>query len=102
VDPWGSSQKVAEVFGTLNLELLGGWARTQTMDKAKRMGWRGHVQSDEGIRDAIERMVEMRMAPKLSAQKRSTVALFFVGMLKLFGVESHGLGLIFQLQRKAR
>lgn len=67
VDPWGSPQKVAEVFGTLDSELLGGWARTQTMDKAKRMGWQGHVQSDEGIRDAIERMVEMRMVPNFSA-----------------------------------
>lgn len=63
LDPWRSWDKLAEVFGTLDSEVPGGWTRTQTMDKAKRLGWRGHVQTDEGIRDTIERMGELKMVP---------------------------------------
>jgi hypothetical protein len=35
------------------------------MDKAKKLGWRGHVQTDEGMRDTLEKMVELKMVPKL-------------------------------------
>jgi len=31
------------------------------MSKAKKLGWRGHVQTDEGIKNTIERMVDMKM-----------------------------------------
>jgi hypothetical protein len=64
-DPWISHARLMETFGVLDAEMLGGWTRTMTMDKAKKMGWRGHVQSDEGIRDTIEKMVELKMVPKI-------------------------------------
>jgi hypothetical protein len=54
-----------EVFATLDSELLGGWGRVQTMDKSKKLGWHGHVQTDEGIRDTVEKMVELKMVPRL-------------------------------------
>lgn len=63
-DPWRSGEKVQEVFGTLDAELLGGWGRVQTMDKAKSLGWTGHVRTEEGIRDTLEKMVEGKMIPK--------------------------------------
>lgn len=65
LDPWRSWEKIQEVWGTLDAEILGGWGRVQTMDKAKKLGWQGHIQTDEGIRDTIERMVEMNMVPKV-------------------------------------
>lgn len=37
--------------------------RIQTMDKAKKLGWHGHVQTDEGIKAALESMVELKMLP---------------------------------------
>jgi hypothetical protein len=64
LDPWRSKEKLMEVFATLDAELLGGWGRVQTMDKSKRLGWHGHVETDEGLRDTIERMVELNMVPK--------------------------------------
>ncbi len=63
LDPWRSSGKLMEVFATLDAELLGGWGRVQTMDKSKKLGWHGHVQTDEGIRSTIEKMVELKMVP---------------------------------------
>ena len=36
-----------------------------TMDKAKKLGWHGHVDTTEGIKDILEKMVEMKMVPKL-------------------------------------
>ncbi len=39
--------------------------RTQTMDKAKKLGWHGHVQTDEAIKQTIDKMAEMKMVPAL-------------------------------------
>jgi hypothetical protein len=67
LDPWRSREKMQEVWGTLDAEILGGWGRAQTMDKSKKLGWMGHVQTDEGMRVTVEKMVRMKMVPKLSA-----------------------------------
>lgn len=64
-DPWRDEGVLKNVFATLDAEMLGGWARTQTMDKAKKLGWYGHVQTDEGIKDTLEKMVEMKMVPRI-------------------------------------
>ncbi|KAH7348561.1 hypothetical protein BKA65DRAFT_398059 [Rhexocercosporidium sp. MPI-PUGE-AT-0058] len=65
LDPWKSSESLVAVFGALDADLLGNWARTQTMDKAKKMGWTGHVQTDEGLKRTIIKMAELRMVPSL-------------------------------------
>ncbi|KAH9219782.1 hypothetical protein DL95DRAFT_383979 [Leptodontidium sp. 2 PMI_412] len=65
LDPWRSGESLVNVFGTLDAEMLGGWSRTQTMDKAKKMGWTGHVQTDEGLKRTIQKMAELKMVPRL-------------------------------------
>jgi len=65
LNPWRNEVTVKELFQTLDAELLGGWGRVQTMDKAKKLGWHGHVQTDEGLRDTVEKMVELKMVPGL-------------------------------------
>ncbi|PVH82412.1 hypothetical protein DL98DRAFT_619677 [Cadophora sp. DSE1049] len=65
LDPWRRKETLVNVFGTLDAEMLGSWSRTQTMDKAKKMGCTGHVQTDEGLRKTIERMAELEMVPAL-------------------------------------
>lgn len=35
------------------------------MDKAKKMGWTGHVQTDEGLKRTIQKMAELKMVPRL-------------------------------------
>ncbi len=39
--------------------------RTQTMDKAKRLGWHGHVRTADGFKDTIEKMGELKMVPRI-------------------------------------
>jgi len=63
LDPWGRRERLMEVFATLDAEILGGWGRVQTMDKSKRLGWHGHVRTEEGIKDTVEKMVELKMVP---------------------------------------
>lgn len=65
LDPWQTREKLMEVFATLDAEVLGGWGRVQTMDKAKKIGWLGHVATEDGIKDTVERMVELEIVPKL-------------------------------------
>jgi len=36
------------------------------MNKAKKLGCHGHVQTDEGIRDTIEKIVEMKMVSRVA------------------------------------
>ena len=43
LNPWKSAAKVEKGFATLDKAILGGWGGIQTMDKAKKLGWRGHV-----------------------------------------------------------
>lgn len=65
VDPWISHARLMEAFGVLDAALLGVWSGIMTMDKAKKMGWKGHVQTNEGIRDMIEKMVELKMVSRI-------------------------------------
>lgn len=66
-DPWkeGNESTLMNVFATLDAEMLGGWSRTQTMDKAKALGWHGHVRTADGFKDTIEKMAELKMVPRL-------------------------------------
>jgi nucleoside-diphosphate-sugar epimerase len=65
-DPWakGNESTLKNIFATLDAEILGGWARTQTMDKAKALGWHGHVRTADGFKDTIEKMAGLKMVPK--------------------------------------
>lgn len=63
-DPFGSPDKIREVFGTLDADVLGPWTRTESMDKSRKLGWHGHVQSDEGIKSVIDKLAELKMVPK--------------------------------------
>ena len=67
LNPWGEGRGdvLKNVFSTLDAEMLGGWSRTQTMDKAKALGWHGHVRTADGFKDTIEKMAELKMVPKL-------------------------------------
>jgi hypothetical protein len=64
-DPWVSRARLMETFGVLDAEMLGGWTRVMTMDKAKALGWRGHVASKEGLKATIEKMAALGMVPKM-------------------------------------
>ncbi|KAK3652638.1 hypothetical protein LTR56_002003 [Elasticomyces elasticus] len=59
----GREQLLDDTFRSLDAEMLGSWGRIETMDKAKKLGWHGHVQTDEGIRGTLEKMMELKMVP---------------------------------------
>ncbi len=65
-DPWaeGKGYLLKDIFGSLDAEILGSWSRTQTMDKAKKLGWHGHVRTADGFRDTIEKMARLKMVPR--------------------------------------
>ncbi|TVY16630.1 Short chain dehydrogenase gsfE [Lachnellula arida] len=65
LSPWRSERVVRECFATLDAEILGGWGRVASMDKSRRLGWSGWVDTKEGIRDAIEQLAELKMVPAL-------------------------------------
>lgn len=65
LDPWRSKDKLIEVFATLDAALLSGWPGVQTMDKAKSLGWHGHVRTTDGIKATLEKMVGLKMVPSL-------------------------------------
>ena len=67
LDPYrpGKEALLTDIFRTLDAEMLGGWGRVESMDKAKGYGWHGHVHTPDGIKDAFVRMAELRMIPPL-------------------------------------
>ena len=57
---FGSVDESGEDAGGLGYArcgILGRWGQTQTMDKEEELGWMEHVQTDEGIRDTVKKMV---------------------------------------------
>jgi hypothetical protein len=65
LNPWRNAKVARETFGTLDAEVLGGWGRLESMDKSRRLGWSGWVDTKEGIRDAIGQLAELKMIPAL-------------------------------------
>ena len=66
---WGcrslSDRALNECFGTLDAEVLGPWTRMESMDKSRKLGWNGFVDTTEGIRATIEQLAELKMMPAL-------------------------------------
>lgn len=65
LSPWRNQKVMRDCFGTLDAEILGNWARVESMDKSRRLGWNGWVDTKEGIRDAIEKLAALKMVPAL-------------------------------------
>ena len=65
LNPWRNAKAFQECFGTLDAETLGPWTRTQSMDKARKMGWSGLADSKEAIKEAISDVAALKMVPAL-------------------------------------
>lgn len=63
--PWKDAKSLAECFGTFDAELLGPWTRTESMDKSRKLGWNGFVDTVESIKEVIGQLAELKMVPKL-------------------------------------
>jgi len=65
LSPWRNQKAMRECFGTLDAEILGGWGRIESMDKSRKLGWNGWVDTKEGIKDAIGKLAVLKMVPAL-------------------------------------
>lgn len=52
-------------FSSLQFSLTMSWSWQASMDKARKYGWHGHVDSIESMKEVFERFVETKMIPPL-------------------------------------
>ena len=58
-------QNPQDSFGLLDAELLGGWGRVLNMNKNRKLGWNGFVDTGESIEEVIREMVELKLVPPM-------------------------------------
>jgi hypothetical protein len=58
-------QDLLDLWGTLDAETLGPWTRTESMDKSRKLGWNGFVDTKESIREVIGQLAELKLVHKL-------------------------------------
>lgn len=61
--PFGD--KALDNFGLIDNEILGGWPRVISMDRSRKLGWHGYVDTKEAIRGVIDDMAALKMVPPL-------------------------------------
>ncbi|KAK4942605.1 hypothetical protein LTR10_017734 [Elasticomyces elasticus] len=61
--PFGD--KAVDTFGLLDAEVLGGWGRVMSMDKNRKLGWHGYVDTKDAIKQVIQEMADLHMVPPL-------------------------------------
>ncbi|KAI9853125.1 MAG: hypothetical protein M1824_001538 [Vezdaea acicularis] len=50
-------------FGLIDGEILGPWPRALSMDKSRKLGWNGYVDSKDAILDTIHELAKLKMVP---------------------------------------
>jgi hypothetical protein len=61
--PFG--EKAQDTFGLIDGEILGGWTRVLNMNKSRKLGWNGFVDTVEGTKEVIEEMAGMKLVPPM-------------------------------------
>jgi hypothetical protein len=62
-------EKAQDTFGLIDGEILGGWGRVLSMNKNRKLGWHGFVDTEESIVDVIKEMAELRLVPPMPVKK---------------------------------
>lgn len=66
----GSAFEHAEdTFGLLDAEILGPWGRVLSMNKNRRLGWHGFVDTRESIEEVIREMARLRLVPPMPVKE---------------------------------
>jgi hypothetical protein len=65
LNPWRSEKALLDLFGTLDAETLGSWSRVMSMDKSRKLGWNGFVDTKVAIRDIVDKLAVLKMVPEL-------------------------------------
>lgn len=61
--PFGAKDQ--DTFGLIDGEILGGWGRVLNMNKSRKLGWHGFVDTGESIGEVIEEMVQLKLVPPM-------------------------------------
>lgn len=61
--PFG--KRAMDTFGLLDAEILGSWGTVMSMDKNRKLGWHGFVDTKEAIKQVIHEMSKHHMVPPL-------------------------------------
>lgn len=61
--PFGD--KAQDTFGLIDGEILGGWGRVLNMNKSRKLGWNGFVDTVESTKEVIEEMAGMKLVPPM-------------------------------------
>jgi len=61
--PFGG--KARDTFGLIDGEIIGGWGRSVAMDRNRKLGWHGYVDTKEAIKGVINDMAKLKMVPPL-------------------------------------
>ncbi|KIW13409.1 hypothetical protein PV08_08597 [Exophiala spinifera] len=56
---------VTDVFGILDGDISGPWARSISMGKSRELGWHGYVNSHAAIFQTISELAELKMVPPI-------------------------------------
>ena len=59
--PFGD--KAQDTFGLIDGEILGGWGRVINMNKSRKLGWNGFVDTGESIKEVMEEMGRLALVP---------------------------------------
>ena len=62
--PFGD--RAMDTFGLIDGEILGGWGRIVSMDRNRKLGWHGFVDTKEAIKQVINEMANLHMVPPLA------------------------------------
>ncbi|KAM0249167.1 hypothetical protein ACHAQJ_009174 [Trichoderma viride] len=55
--------KVQDIFGLLDAEILGPWGRSLSMTKSRKQGWNGFIDSHDSLIKTFEELADLKMLP---------------------------------------
>ncbi|MCJ1391219.1 hypothetical protein MMC18_004081 [Xylographa bjoerkii] len=58
-----------KTFGLIDGEILTPWPRSMSMDKSRKLGWHGYVDTKDAIFETITGLSELKMVPPMVASK---------------------------------
>ncbi|KAL5085829.1 hypothetical protein Trisim1_009899 [Trichoderma cf. simile WF8] len=65
--------KVQDIFGLLDGEILGPWGRSLSMNKSRKLGWNGFIDTHESIFKTFEELAALKMIPPFQRPKATEI-----------------------------
>ena len=69
LDPFKDAGMRAQIFGMTDSAIIGGWALSLSMRKARKLGFHGTVDSYESAFHTLEGLADLKVSPPLAASE---------------------------------